>query len=145
MPSRVSLARRRKAFDEGRRAATDSLAKNPYANAALKKLWETGLKLQKAGEIKFPIPPLSPGKRRAATPMPKRTSPPQRGGGYGGGYGGGGGGYGGRGGDRPQSGNYRRPGGPPPRSGPPRSGPPRSGPPRSGPPRDGNGPSRSSW
>jgi hypothetical protein len=99
MPSRVSLARRRKAFDEGRRAATDNFAKNPYANAALKKLWDEGLRQQKVGEIKTAIPPLKHGARRAAAPQARGPKPPTRG----------------PLGPR-SSGNFRRPGGgPPPR------------------------------
>jgi hypothetical protein len=107
MPSSVSLARRRKAFDEGRRAATDNFAKNPYANPALKKLWEEGLRQQKGGLLTTPVPQLKHGARRAATPQPRGPRPPSRG-------------ATGRGPFGPRSsgggGNFRRPGdGPPPR------------------------------
>lgn len=65
MPSRVSILRRRRAFDEGRRSVTDNNATNPYDNATLKALWETGRAKQKSGELTTPIPALPHAARRA--------------------------------------------------------------------------------
>jgi hypothetical protein len=65
VPSNISKSRLQKAFTEGRRSATVAAAENPYDNPKLKQLWEQGRTMQIAGEIKIPIPPLEPGKRRA--------------------------------------------------------------------------------
>jgi hypothetical protein len=70
MPSRVSIIRRRRAFDEGRRSASEANAQNPYDNAALKKLWETGRKAQASGQLTTPVPTLPLGERRAARVQP---------------------------------------------------------------------------
>ncbi len=40
MPSNLSRARLSKAFNEGRRSATDKVAENPYSNEKLRTLWE---------------------------------------------------------------------------------------------------------
>lgn len=109
MPSSISKARLRKAFNEGRRSATEPAAQNPYDNAKLRQLWEDGRSQQKAGQIKTPIPPLEHGETRAMRPSeiepgarrPSRPPAPRpRGGpgGFGGGRGGFGGGRGGGGG-----------------------------------------------
>jgi len=112
VPSSISKARLRKAFDEGRRAANSEVP-NPYDNPKLQALWEQGRTMQRAGQIKTPIPPLAhgetraervkhnpPGTKAAARPAPRRPGPPRRGGpgGFGGGGGSGGGGGGGFGG-----------------------------------------------
>ena len=105
MPSSISKARLRKAFDEGRRSASSETAQNPYDNPKLRKLWDDARARQRAGELTTPIPQLEPGETRAQRtprnpPGTKRASQPAprsqrpRGGGYGGG-GGRGGGYGG--------------------------------------------------
>jgi hypothetical protein len=70
MPSRVSIIRRRRAFDEGRRSASEPNAQNPYDNPALKKLWETGRKAQASGQLTTPVPTLPIGERRAARVRP---------------------------------------------------------------------------
>jgi hypothetical protein len=110
VPSSISKARLRKAFDEGRRSATSEV-QNPYDNPKLQKLWEQGRTMQRNGEIKTPIPQLAhgetraervkhnaPGTKPAARPAPR----PRGGGGFGprrdGGGGGGGGSGGGSGG-----------------------------------------------
>ena len=123
MPSNISKTRLRKAFNEGRRSATTEAAENPYDNPKLKQLWDQGRTMQRAGEIKTPIPPLEhgetraqrapqnpPGSKRANKPPPRPRGGPRsdyrggsggggfgRGGGGGGGFGGGGGGGGGGG------------------------------------------------
>jgi hypothetical protein len=105
VPSNISKTRLRKAFNEGRRSATTEAAENPYDNPKLKQLWDQGRTMQRAGEIKTPIPPLEHGETRAqrtpknppGTKRAGRPAPRPRGGGGGGGYGGG---YGGRGGSR---------------------------------------------
>jgi hypothetical protein len=110
----MSKARLRKAFNEGRRAAAETI-ENPYDNPKLRELWDEGRRQQQAGTIKTPIPPLVPGETRAqrveqkppGSARAKAPAPRPRGGG-GGGYGrgrgsggggqrGGGGGYGGGG------------------------------------------------
>jgi hypothetical protein len=85
MPSTVSPARRRKAFDEGRRAAASATAENPYDNPTLRRLWDLGRAQQAAGVIQTPIPPLKHGETRAqrATHNPpgskaRRSPPPPR-------------------------------------------------------------------
>ena len=65
MPSNISKARLRKAFDEGRRSAGEGSAQNPYDNPKLRKLWEEGRARQRAGELQSPIPPLAHGETRA--------------------------------------------------------------------------------
>jgi len=95
VPSNISKARLRKAFNEGRRSATVESAQNPYDNPKLQKLWEDGRAKQKAGELKDPIPPLEPGETRAqkiqhnppgsAQPPARRPAPPRR---FGQGFGG---------------------------------------------------------
>ena len=65
MPSSISKARLRKAFDEGRRSARVAAAGNPYDNPKLRRLWEQGRTQEQAGEIKTPIPPLAHGGTRA--------------------------------------------------------------------------------
>jgi hypothetical protein len=135
MAARVSIKRRRRAFDEGRRSVADSRAENPYDNLTLKRLWESGREKQKSGELTSPIPPLPTSNRRAVRVVPGQPKVRSlnrdrdgntfgnssggfgnnRGGGRqgggsgrpGGGFGGGGGGYGGGGG------GYDRPKGPP--------------------------------
>src|SRR5688500_10851028 len=112
MPSSISKARLRKAFNEGRRSANEPGAENPYDNPKLRQLWEDGRSQQLAGQLKVPSPPMEQGETRAMRPLPKGQKPPrqaggprQRSGGFGGGGGGrggfgdrGGGGGGGRGG-----------------------------------------------
>jgi len=65
MPSTISKARLRKAFNEGRRSAARESVANPYDNAKLHRLWEDGRAQQRAGTLTTPIPPLEPGERRA--------------------------------------------------------------------------------
>src|SRR5687768_3914987 len=65
MPSNISKSRLRKAFNEGRRSATNENADNPYDNAKLRKLWEQGRTQQRGGELTTPIPPLEHGETRA--------------------------------------------------------------------------------
>ena len=65
MPSSISKARLSKAFNEGRRAASEESAQNPYGNAKLQELWERGRAQQKSGQLKTPIPPLEHGETRA--------------------------------------------------------------------------------
>ena len=65
MPSSISPARLRKAFDEGRRSAASETAVNPYDNPKLRRLWDDGRAKQRAGELTTPIPPLQPGETRA--------------------------------------------------------------------------------
>jgi hypothetical protein len=104
MPSSISKARLRKAFNEGRRSANEPGALNPYDNPKLRQLWEDGRSQQLAGQLKVPIPPLEQGETRAMRPLPKGQRPPRpagprpRSGGFGGGGGGGRGGFGARGG-----------------------------------------------
>ncbi|HSU65388.1 MAG TPA: hypothetical protein VLJ39_00825 [Tepidisphaeraceae bacterium] len=81
MPSTLSIARRRKAFDEGRRSAQSETALNPYDNLKLKQLWDLGRTQQRSGELKTPIPPLKRGETRATRaphnpPHPKRPGRP---------------------------------------------------------------------
>jgi len=79
MPARVSLARRRRAFDEGRRAAADERPSNPYDNVTLKLLWDRGYQQQKAGALNSPIPTLAKGANRAVSPgSPGNTKPKVR-------------------------------------------------------------------
>jgi hypothetical protein len=124
MPARVSIIRRRRAFDEGRRSVADNHPMNPYQNATLKRLWEAGRAAQVAGTLKTPIPPLRPTERRAARVVPgqpkirtlRRQEGPLGGRpGFGGGLGNGPGGGGPYGNRRDNFGKYRRPGGGPPR------------------------------
>jgi hypothetical protein len=82
----LSRSRLRKAFNEGRRAATEESAVNPYDNPKLRELWEQGRTQQRAGQITAPIPPLEHGERRAERhpqnpprPKPLVTRPPRRG------------------------------------------------------------------
>jgi hypothetical protein len=65
VPSNITRARLRKAFNEGRRSAAEA-ADNPYDNPKLRRLWEDGHARQRAGEFKTPVPPLADGERRAA-------------------------------------------------------------------------------
>jgi hypothetical protein len=111
VPSSISKARLRKAFDEGRRSANSEVP-NPYDNPKLQALWEQGRRMQRSGELKSPIPQLAHGETRAERvthnppgsakaarpPAPRRPGGPPRRGGGGGGYGGGGYGGGGQGG-----------------------------------------------
>ena len=147
MPSSISRIRLRKAFNEGRRSATNESAENPYDNPKLRQLWEEGRTQQRAGQLTIPIPPLEkgetraqravhnpPGSRRASQPPQRPRGPggPPRGG-SGGGYRGGGGGYrsdrggGGGGGGYGGGGGGYRGGGGGSRGGGFGSGPPRSG------------------
>ena len=75
MPSRVSILRRRRAFDEGRRSVADTNAHNPYDNPTLKALWETGRAKQKSGELTTPIPQLRHAARRAERVIPGVPKP----------------------------------------------------------------------
>ena len=68
MPSSISRSRRQNAFNEGRRAAKETLARNPYQNPKLQALWEQGRAQEAAGQIKTPIPALDHGQTRARTP-----------------------------------------------------------------------------
>jgi hypothetical protein len=79
MPSTISNARLRKAFNEGRRSATMERARNPYENPKLQELWERGRAKQKAGELKTPIPPLQRGKMRARRVQQSPQGPGPRG------------------------------------------------------------------
>ena len=74
MPSSISKARLRKAFDEGRRSATET-AENPYDNPKLRQLWDQGRAMQRAGELATPLPPLAHGERRASRAA---RTPPRR-------------------------------------------------------------------
>ena len=65
MPSNVSKARLQKAFNEGRRSAIVEHAQNPYDNAKLRELWEKGRAMQRAGDLKEPIPQMEHGETRA--------------------------------------------------------------------------------
>jgi hypothetical protein len=84
VPSNISKSRLRKAFNEGRRSATEPSAENPYDNEKLRQLWEDGRSLQRSGQIKTPIPPLERGETRAQRapqnpPGTRRASlPPSR-------------------------------------------------------------------
>ena len=82
MPSSLSKARLRKAFNEGRRSATSEAAVNPYDNPKLRQLWEQGRTQQRAGELKTPIPPLEHGETRAQrtphNPPKRKALPPTR-------------------------------------------------------------------
>lgn len=84
MPSNISKSRLAKAFNEGRRSVTAEQAQNPYDNAKLRELWEKGRAMQKAGELKTPIPQMEHGETRAQRapqnpPGTKRASlPPPR-------------------------------------------------------------------
>lgn len=103
MPSTISKARLRKAFNEGRRSAKVDAEENPYDNPKLRRLWEQGREQQRSGQITTPIPLLAPGetraqralhnppgtKRAARQPAPRQQR--SRPGGYGGGRGYGGG------------------------------------------------------
>ena len=77
MPSSISKARLRKAFNEGRRSATSQAMENPHDNPKLRQLWEQGRAMQRSGEVKTPIPPLDHGEARAqrATRNPLRAKP----------------------------------------------------------------------
>ena len=88
MPSSISKARLSKAFNEGRRAAKEANAENPYDNPKLRQLWDQGRTREQAGDIKTPLPPLEHGETRAQRtprnpPQPKRPPPPRRPGGSG--------------------------------------------------------------
>ena len=83
MPSNISRARFSKAFNEGRRAANDKVAENPYENPKLRQQWEKGRSMQLAGQLTTPIPPLEHGETRArrvqlGVPKPPRPKPPFR-------------------------------------------------------------------
>jgi hypothetical protein len=95
VPTNISRARLRKAFNEGRRSATSETTTNPYAHPKLRQLWEDGRAQQRAGTLTTPIPPLEPGERRAESvqhnpPGSKRANKPpaRRPGGGGRGFGG---------------------------------------------------------
>ena len=75
MPSNISKERRNRAFDEGRRAAFQPKAENPYDNPTLRELWVRGRTMERAGQIALPIPPLPKGKTRARPPRIKQASP----------------------------------------------------------------------
>ena len=107
MPSNISKSRLRKAFNEGRRSATNENADNPYDNLKLRQLWEQGRTQQRSGELTTPIPPLEHGETRAQraphnppgskargkpAPRPGSGPRPRNSGGFGGGRG-----FGGRG------------------------------------------------
>lgn len=64
----ISISRRQKAFDEGRRSAKVAAARNPYENTKLRDLWERGRAQEQAGTLTTPIPPLAHGKTRAREP-----------------------------------------------------------------------------
>jgi hypothetical protein len=77
----------RKAFDEGRRSANSDV-QNPYDNSKLQKLWEQGRAMQRAGELKTPIPQMEhgetraervkhnpPGSKQASRPAPRPRGP----------------------------------------------------------------------
>ena len=80
MPSNISKARLSKAFNEGRRAAAEANADNPYDNPKLRSLWEKGRTQQRAGELESPIPPLEHGETRARREPhnPPKPKPPPR-------------------------------------------------------------------
>jgi hypothetical protein len=79
VPSNLSKARLHKAFNEGRRAAREEKAQNPYDHPKLRQLWEQGRAQQRAGEITVPIPPLEHGETRAQRPVAaQRPMPGQR-------------------------------------------------------------------
>ena len=80
MPSTISRARLSKAFNEGRRSATEASAENPYDNPKLRRLWEQGRARQLAGELQTPLPPLAHGERRAerVPRNPPGSKPPPR-------------------------------------------------------------------
>ena len=80
MPSNISKTRLHKAFNEGRRAAREANAQNPYDNPKLHELWEQGRSREQAGELTTPIPPLAHGETRAqrAPQNPPRPKPPSR-------------------------------------------------------------------
>ena len=65
VPATLSMSRRRKAFNEGRRSAAEAAAENPYDNPTLRRLWELGREQQRAGDLTTPIPPLARGETRA--------------------------------------------------------------------------------
>ena len=77
MPSNLSKGRQHKAFNEGRRSATVEHAQNPYDNAKLRALWEKGRAMQRAGELKAPVPQMEHGETRAqrAPQNPPGTKP----------------------------------------------------------------------
>jgi hypothetical protein len=70
VPSNLSKTRLHKAFNEGRRAAKEEKAQNPYDHPKLRQLWDQGRTQQRAGEITTPIPPLAHGETRAQRPLP---------------------------------------------------------------------------
>lgn len=72
MPTSINKTRLRKAFNEGRRAANEANAENPYDNPKLRELWEAGRVKQRSGELKTPLPPLARGESRAFRPTPGR-------------------------------------------------------------------------
>lgn len=80
MPSNLSIARRRKAFDEGRRSATHPAAENPYDQSKLRQLWELGRSQQQSGELESPAPAreVGEGEAQRAPRNPPRPKPPRR-------------------------------------------------------------------
>ena len=64
----ISIARRQKAFDEGRRSAKVASARNPYENTKLRDLWERGRAHEQAGTLTTPIPPLAHGRHEPLNP-----------------------------------------------------------------------------
>lgn len=85
MPSNLSIRRRRKAFDEGRRSADKPAAQNPYDQPKLRQLWDLGRTQQQSGELKTPVPLRAQTEGEALrTPrnpprpkQPKRPPPPR--------------------------------------------------------------------
>ena len=78
MPSNLSIARRRKAFDEGRRSVAYSAAVNPYDHPKLRQLWDLGRSQQQSGELKTAPPPREVGEGEAIRtprnpPKPKQV------------------------------------------------------------------------
>jgi hypothetical protein len=78
MPSNVSIARRRRSFDEGRRSAREASAESPYDNPMLRRLWERGRAQEQGGRVAGPIPPLGHGQTRArrVAPVPPGARAP---------------------------------------------------------------------
>jgi hypothetical protein len=76
LPSKLSKTRLHKAFNEGRRAAREETAQNPYDHPKLRQLWDDGRARQRAGELATPIPPLAHGETRAQRPLPTRRGAP---------------------------------------------------------------------
>lgn len=72
MPSNVTLAKRRRAFNEGRIAARQGLTDNPYDNATLRGLWERGRTGERKGTIKSPIERRGKAQGEPTRPWPAR-------------------------------------------------------------------------